>query len=182
MKPRFQNIDGSSVYNTLAGFDFAAFAPCKIPFAPALPKPSAKADSLAFTCPDPLGIRGSSFPFHVSTQSHPTAHSPARCAPICTYVQLRAPACAKTKNFQNGAQTAHNRTSLPIPRSASRSYRELTGPIGTYRDHKNVKTLFLSRDFCASRTEPDKSGRKGGRGSKSTPDNQRLTQTLRTPS
>ena len=131
MKPRFQKANGRSAYVTLSGFDFAAFAPfCKS----------------QFTCPDPIGIRGSSFPFRVSTQSRPTAHSPARFAPMCTYVQLRAPACAKTKNFQNGAQTAHNRTLLPILSSASRTYPDLSRLIQTIKMLKPFFQFGMSLD------------------------------------
>src|SRR5688572_16992456 len=76
-------------------------------------------------------------------RSQTTAQKPPAFAPMCTYVRLRASTCAKMKNFQNSAQTAHNctlaKTQTPNGKREP-PFPELSALNGTYRHHKNVKT------------------------------------------
>jgi len=112
-------------------------------------------------------------------------------------LHLCAVACTCVRKNEEFPKWCTNCTQPHIATHSEFRFPDLSRPIQTYPDHKNVKTLFPIRDvlrpggarppraqFDAPRVDsnPDKSGRKGGRGSKWTLDNQRLTQTLRTPS
>ena len=82
--------------------------------------------------------RDSSEPHHAESDKRRTAaNNCTSVSHICAYVHLCAVACTcvrKNEEFQKCAQTAHNRTFGRI-----RSFRDLSGLNGTYRDHKNVK-------------------------------------------